>query len=187
MREKKAIFKPAGAAGFTLIELVMILLLVGILSALAITMFPDMGPIRSDMTAEKVQSDIRYAQSLAVSTQCWAGIAFSAAADTYSLYMGSLDDGISVPSGWAIIADPLTRKNYTVQLNSAEFAGIDMTIVYFNGYNNYLVFDRWGNPYSYTGSGSPIALDNPAGVRLAYSSGTVDVRVERGTGRVYTQ
>ncbi len=173
--------------GFTLIEAIIAILISGILSAIAVLTLPNTAGMSLDMAARRVQSDIRYIQSLAVSTQRWTGITFSAASDNYALYSDGLDDGVSDPSGWAIISDPLTRGNYIIQLNSGEFAGIDLNTVYFNGDDNSLVFDRWGNPYSYTGSGAPVALNNPAGVRLTSASGTIDLVVERGTGRVYTQ
>lgn len=167
---------------FTLTELIMIMLIVAILATVAFSRMAGMAPIRLDMAARKIQSDIRYAQSLAISTQKWTGIYFNATTDIYAVY---IDDSGTSPANWALATDPLTKENFTVQLNSGEFRGIDITIVFFNAADRALVFDKWGNPYSYTGAGAPTALANPAGVRLVASSGTKDVRVERGTGRVY--
>lgn len=173
--------------GVTIIELGMLLTIIGILSVLAVVSMPDMPSICIDMAARKLQSDIRYTQALAVSTQRWSSLLFNPATDQYSVYIDSIDDGTSNPSGWTIVNNPQTGKDYTVELNSGDFPGVEIITVNFNGDNNYLVFDRWGNPYSYTGSGAPLALSNPAGVRIGAAAGTKDIVVERGAGRIYLQ
>ncbi len=137
---------PNVISGFTLIELIMVITILGILAVVAVPRFPNMNIIRLDMASEKVQSDIRYAQSLAVDTQRWTRIVFSAAADNYTVYIGGFDDGTGNPSAWTIALDPLTKTNFTFQLNTGDFAGIDLTQIVFNAPNNQLVFDKWGNP-----------------------------------------
>ena len=168
--------------GFTLIELIMVIVILSILAGVAIPRMLDMGVVRLDMAARKIQSDIRYVQSLAVSIQKRTRIDFSISQDEYSLYLENS------PGNWNLISNPLTKDNFTVELNSGDFRGIDITISYFNADNNALVFDMWGNPYGYdinTGSSSP--LNNPARVRLVSGSDLKDIRVERGTGRVYIE
>jgi Tfp pilus assembly protein FimT len=187
MKLLKSIRGPEPLGAFALIELIIVILILGVLAVVAFANMVNMPTMRIDMAARKIQSDIRYAQSLAVSTQRWVGLVFSTTNDNYSIYIDSVDDGTSNPSGWSLATNPLTNQAFTVQLNSDEFQNVDITIVYFNAANRYLIFDKWGNPYSYNGTGAPVALANPAGVRLAISSDTTDVRVERGTGRVYIQ
>ncbi|NQT47143.1 MAG: prepilin-type N-terminal cleavage/methylation domain-containing protein [Candidatus Omnitrophica bacterium] len=170
-------------AGFTLIELLMVMAIIAVLAFVAAAMMVDMPTMRLDMATRKIQSDIRYAQSLAISTQGWTGILFSAANDNYIVYT---DGTGATPAGWAVATDPRTRGNYTVQLNANEFEDVDITIVSFNTINFGLIFDKWGNPYGYNiGAGTYSALANPAGVRLSDGTDTTDVRVERGTGRAY--
>ena len=142
----------------------------------------DLTQIRLQEAANKIKSDIRYVQLLAIAIQKRTGILFSAASDTYSVY---IEDS---PGNWSLAIDPLTKESFVVQLNSGDFSGIDLTVVYFNGYNQALVFDKWGNPYGYNvPARSASVLANPAGVRISGTAQTTDVRVERGTGRVYLQ
>lgn len=162
---------------FTVLELIMVVVVIGILAVLAASRMTDILPLRTQMAARKVQSDIRWTQSLAVNIQKRAGLLFNATTDSYSVYIEN------TPGSWVLASEPATRKNFTIQLNSGDFAGVDITVVYFNGYDNGLVFDKWGNPYGYNvGTGAATALNNPAGVRI---TGPTDIRVERGTGRVY--
>ena len=165
--------------GFTLLELIMVMAIIGILAVLASARMVDMPAMRSDMAAQKIQSDIRYAQSLAVSIQKRTRISFSTSQHRYSVY---IED---TPGNWSLVINPLTKNKYTVQFNESEFQGIDITEVYFNDNNKDLAFDKWGDPYSYdAGSGSGTALNNPANVTI---TGPKNIMVERGTGRVYIQ
>jgi len=164
---------------FTAIELIVSIAIIGILAVIALSRIPNLQPLRIDMARKKMQSDIRYMQSLAMSLKQRTRFSASVASDNYSLYIEN------PPGTWNLATEPATGKPFTVQLDSGVFSGIDILLVYFNGANRDLVFDQWGNPYSYnSGSGVTTALNNPAGVRL---TNTQDVRVERGTGRAYLQ
>lgn len=173
--------KSNSLTGFALFELIMIMVILAILTIVATPRIADTISMRLDMAARNIQSDIRYTQSLAISIQRRTGVLFSSIQDRYSVY---IEDR---PGNWIQATDPLTREDFVVQLNTDEFAGIDLVLVYFNGFDRALIFDRWGNPYGYNfGSGVATPLNNPAGVRLRASSGTrKDIRVERGTGRAY--
>lgn len=168
-----------GKRSFTLVELVMVMVVLGILAVVAIPRTVDTQALRIDLAARKLQSDIRYTQSLAISIQKRTGVNFRTAQDNYAVY---IED---TPGNWTKTVDPLTKADFTVQLNSGDFVGVEIVQAYFNGSNQSLVFDQWGNPYGYNvGTGNSSPLNNPAGVRL---TGPQDIRVERGTGRVYIQ
>ena len=165
---------------FTVIELIVVILILTVLGVTVFARIPDLGPLRLQTAAKKLQTDIRYAQSLALSLQMRTGLAFNVVADSYSLYIER------TPGVWSLAANPLTKTDFTVTLNTDEFVGVQITVVYFNGYNQALVFDEWGNPYGFNvGTMTASGLNNPAGVRLVADALTQDVRVERGTGRVY--
>jgi len=165
--------------GTTLVELVMVIVILAALAVVAIPRMVNMPGLRVNMAARKIQSDIRYTQSLAISTQMRAGINFRAAADSYSVY---IED---TAGNWSRVVEPLTKEDFVVNLNSGDFKDVQIELVYFNGYNKALVFDKWGNPYGYElSAGAATPLNNPAGVRL---SGWREVRVGRGTGWVDIQ
>ena len=164
--------------GFTLIELVFIIVIIGILSAIAIPKI-DLTNLRINLAAEKMQADIRYTQRLAMDIQKQTRMSFSAAGDNYTVY---IEDS---PGSWITATDPRTRGNFTIQLNQDEFAGVDITVVFFNAADRDLLFDMFGTPYDYnTSGGVATLLGDPARVRL---NGTRDIRITQNTGRVYME
>jgi len=71
--------------GFTLIEMVSVILVLGIISAVAIPMF-DQGSINATLVANTVQTDIQYTQELAMTRNQNITISFGpAGATSYSL------------------------------------------------------------------------------------------------------
>ena len=74
---KRTVRQSADQSGFTMIEIIAVLLIIGILSAVAITRF--YGTSAADLASqlEVVKSHLRYAQTRAMNTNsCW-GINFA--------------------------------------------------------------------------------------------------------------
>lgn len=57
-------------AGFTLVELVLVLILVGIMAFVALPRFADVGAFNQRGAFDEVRSAVRYAQKLAVASGC---------------------------------------------------------------------------------------------------------------------
>lgn len=168
--------------GFTIIEFIFVIVILSVLVVMATVKMVDMQPMRIDMAARKIQTDIRYAQSLAVSTQKRTMVYFDVLADYYLIRMENQ------PNLWLLVTDPLSKGPLELSLNSGEFDGVQIEEVNFNGLSTttgILVFDKWGNPYSYSFStGIAVPLQNPAYIKL---TGSKYVRILRGTGKVYIE
>jgi len=70
--------------GFTLIEAVAVMLLLGILAAVVILRSSPFGGVKLEAATRKVASDVRYARELSLATQKRAGLLLSSSG--YSLY-----------------------------------------------------------------------------------------------------
>lgn len=104
--------------GFTLIEIVMVTLLIAILAAVVIPRLGMFTGMQLEVAAKKVASDIRYAQSAAMTnrTTYWHRITFDAGNDSYTIY--SRGGGVK---------NPVTQEpTFTVQLNQGEYQGVDI-------------------------------------------------------------
>lgn len=166
---------------FTLVELIIILLITGILAAVAIINAPDLPKMRTEQAAHKVKSDIRYVQNYALASRQRTRVDFSAAADNYTVYRE--------PSAgnWEILANPLTGNDFIVSFASGEYAGVSISTVNFvsAGYN--LVFDAAGIPYGYDPSGGAATALSSTGTVVLTGNTTKAVSVAPRTGNVSIQ
>ncbi|MDO8445066.1 MAG: prepilin-type N-terminal cleavage/methylation domain-containing protein [Deltaproteobacteria bacterium] len=128
--------------GFTLIELVMILLLIAILAAVAIPRFSGYGAIKQGNAVMKIASDIRYAQNRATTTQQRSRVSFTGAATYEVRYCTSYTQATCSCSSWNFATDPYTRGNFQVNLNN-DFSGVTIANTV-----SLLEFDPLGRPYN---------------------------------------
>lgn len=109
----------ANRQGFTLIELVMVVILVGIIALTAVPRFFDRSVFESRGFADQVQASLRYAQKIAVAQRRFACVAFTATTvtlttDTSSACApgtalpaaGSANYVITAPSGVTLTGPP---------------------------------------------------------------------------------
>jgi len=126
-----------GACGFTIIELTIVIVILGIMSASALTVFTGSTEYRLDATARKIASDLRYGQQLAMDNHGSYRISFDVASDEYVLYDR---DSTSDPA-----KDPFTGTDFVVELNTEIFSGVTLAKVDFGG-SAYVEFDKEGTP-----------------------------------------
>ena len=75
-------------AGFTIIEIIVVLVIAGVLAAIAAPKFTDLfsnSPFTMDAAANMIESDIRYVQELAMATHQDRTIVFSQGSTSYLL------------------------------------------------------------------------------------------------------
>jgi len=143
--------------GFTYIELVIILVVIGILVALYTSSTGDLSNVSVDAASRKVQSDIRYAHQLSTTSGVVHGVNFVANVG-YTVYK----EDLATP-----VKDPVTREDLIVSLE--DFEGVTIATDY------EVEFDSTGTPI----------VGGDDRVRLAATSGAIrDVYVVEKTGAV---
>jgi prepilin-type N-terminal cleavage/methylation domain-containing protein len=163
------------ARGFTLTELIVILSILGIVSWLAYPKVVAMDEIKLDTAARRLASDLRYAQSLAMSRRVIHGILFNSAAERYTVF---------APNSATPITDPADRaKTLTVDYTSrTEFLGVQIQSASF-GTTPGVTFDYFGVPRDTSG----VDLTTSGRVVLTYQGVTDTVLVAPQTGMVTTR
>ncbi len=164
----------ARAAGFTLIELAVVITLVGILAWLAYPSITSIAELRLDAAARRVASDIRYAQNRAIGTRTIHGVRFDVGAGRYIVYAGN--------SGAALVNPADRGKNLVVTFAAlTETRGVTIESAAF-GATPGLTFDFYGVPRDTAG----IELNAAGRVVLQYQGtrDTVEVAPQTGAIRV---
>jgi len=162
-----------GTPGFTLMELIMVIVIIGILAAIVIPRFESFYAIKLDGATKKVVSDIRYTQQLAVTRHTNSRIIFSADNDNYLVE----EENPQGSDNWVSVIDPFTRRvGLSVDFNTdAQYQGIDIQSTDFG---DTLQFDWQGIPQ----------LVGPAGSLILFYRGiNRTISIKQNTGRVSVQ
>lgn len=151
--------------GFTIVELIVTMIIVGILSAVtAVAISRAMQGIQLSSTADRLASDLRYAQTMANATGIWYGVSFEV--NQYAVY--ATEGGTDM-----IVDNPAKRgSNFIVIISGATVES-----------GQKIIFDPLGTPYA--ADRSPFTAE--AVVTLRQDSSSRTVRIVPRTGRVYVQ
>jgi len=124
--------------GFTFIELIMVLIIVGILGSMVFTrILNNLNPIKVRAAIEQITSDIEQTKALSMAQHDTITIAFNIANDSYSIYNGSTGNQ-------TIMTDYPGSNNGVISFDQTEYSGVDISSASFGNSTN-LSFDPWGN------------------------------------------
>jgi prepilin-type N-terminal cleavage/methylation domain-containing protein len=138
--------------GFTLIELVIVIVLIGIIAAFVAPKLGDVTSTKAGSFADKLRSDIRYAQNLAMSQNLRYRVYFNTAPSPnpgYAVVNDANGNGTWGEVG-EVALDPAGSGNLSITLNAGQYAGITFSAVGFSG--NYIEFNSLGIPFDNAGA-----------------------------------
>jgi prepilin-type N-terminal cleavage/methylation domain-containing protein len=167
--------------GFTLIEILVMVIILGIASAIIVPQIGSHDDLKVAAAARLVMADLIYAQNRSISLQKMHYVQFDLTNKKYSL--------LSAVSPATIITHPVNKTTYTMTFGSGGSRGLGDVSLYSVNFDSQLTlaFDELGTPQAYNPStGSTSELSNGS---IVVKSGTVSltIHVEPYTGEITVQ
>jgi prepilin-type N-terminal cleavage/methylation domain-containing protein len=170
----------AQAGAFTFIEVLAVVLILGIASAIVMPQFTSRDDLDAQSAARAVMADLLYAQDRAIATQQPQYVVFNVSSQSYSLYSGSF----SGPT--TLLTHPVNLNKYVMTFGQTGSNNIssDVTLgaVSFNTQNT-VAFDEMGTPYAYS-SGTTSQLTQPGTIVLNCGLYSLTISVTQDTGEI---
>lgn len=176
-RPASRIMRAAGR-GFTLMEILVVIVVLGIAGALVIPAMGETGVLKVQAAVRTIVSDITFIQAEAVAFQERRAMVFDVETSSYAL-VEVPGDTIDIEAN--TMFDPTKADGrYLVDFRDAKFGDARITAAAFSGTNT-LIFDGMGGPVADAAGAVP---GNGGTIRITGSSQSFDIRVEPFTGRV---
>lgn len=169
MRRDHASSASARRRGYTLVEVLIVVTVLGIAAAMAVPSLSQTGVFRVQAALRTIVSDITETQSEALAMQQARAIIFDADSSSYTI--------VRVPG---TIIDPSVDALRSFNVNSSRFGDARMSNVDFGG-GNTLVFDELGAPIEAPGNSTPAS---DGSLRISGSGQIFQILVQGYTGRV---
>ncbi|MFA5252383.1 MAG: GspH/FimT family protein [Phycisphaerae bacterium] len=155
------------AGGFTLAEILLVVVIIAIAAAIAVPMIGSMDSVQIRAAANVIAADLEYAKSMAISRQENYSVFFNPAGGFYEV-CGA--DG-------TMIKHPVTKKDYRVTFSSdSRLENVVIDDADFDS-SDTITFDYLGSPYS--GSVTPL---NSGTISIEAGDFSMTIRVEPVTG-----
>lgn len=160
------------AAGFTLIELILIVVIIGIAALMAIPTVSNAADMQVRSAANRLAADLDYAKGLAIAHQRPCAVVFYPDSESYDIRWTDTDEIVENPT--------LPGRDFVV--NFAAEGSLKRVNLYSTGFaSNTITFDYLGSPYNGKGTEEPL---NSGCITLKADVFTLYVDVEPVTGYV---
>lgn len=136
--------------GFTLIEMIAVVVVLGVLSVTAAVSMSGTDAARANAAARFVARDLSFARERALATGATTWVVFNVGGNSYSVL--AEDPAAPGRAGALTITDPATGQAFVSRLSDAAFAGVSLSAVSIPGGGNDLGFDWMGRPINAAGS-----------------------------------
>jgi type II secretory pathway pseudopilin PulG len=168
----------AHLGAFTFIEVLAVVLILGIASAIIVPEFGTRNDLDAASAARAVMADLLYAQNRAIAMQKPMYVSFNTSAQQYGLYCSM--------SPQQVLTQPVNLNNYVMTFGQAGSNNISSDValgsVSFNGQST-IAFDELGIPYSYN-SGTASPLTQPGTIALSCGNYSLTISVTQDTGEI---
>ncbi len=172
-------------SGFTIIEIIMVIVLVSILAFVVIARSGSYYPVKLNGAGEKLLSDIRYAKRLAMTNHRIYGILFDVSENSYTVYDYG-EPPLDPEEEPSAVEDPYRPGNpegLRVDYDDNKYYnGIEIISAVF-GETNELRFDSLGVPYGAPDDDNDNKLDANGSVELGYRGNDFIITVIARTGK----
>lgn len=172
--------------GFTLIELVIVIVLIVILAAYVAPRLGDVTAMKAGAFVEKLRADIRYAQNLAMTNNRRARVYFNGTGTApnpgYAVVVDS--SGAGDCSAFAAVGDPAGGGNLTVTLMTGDYANIFVTPSTLTPGVYCLEYDSLGRPFDCSGALGVCSSTSAGMTADVNGDATMRVTVTAQTGAV---
>ena len=160
------------SSGFTLVEILIVVMIMAIAAMIAIPMMSSAGSVQVQSAANMVAADLEYAKGMAIGRQQNYSVVFDTANESYEVR----------DSGGSVVSHPVkVGFNYVIDFDSdSSFNDVDISDADFDpDSSNTITFDYLGCPYSGTGTSTSLTAGE---VVLQGGGVTRTITVEPTTG-----
>lgn len=174
---RAAIRKPA--MGFTLIEILAVVVIVGIAAAIVVPRIGSRDDLNAAAAARVIMSDLIWAQNRAIATQQVQYVRFNTTGDgQYAVLSGVSPEVIQT--------HPVNKTSYAVIFGEAgtpQMESIRLTAASFDS-KTILAFDALGEPYACASTGSRTALSSAGQIKISSGSYNLTIQIEPYSGEI---
>jgi prepilin-type N-terminal cleavage/methylation domain-containing protein len=146
--------RPQRGGGFSLFELIAVMVVIGIMAGTAVVTLSTTTSNRSVVAAKQLLRDMTFARQRAVATGTRSWVSFNTAAHSWTVLVEDPDMPGRVNA--SILTDPATGAPFTQLLNTGQFAGVTLTAVNFDAQDE-VGFDWLGRPLHEVTETTPLA------------------------------
>lgn len=161
--------------GFTLVELIVVIVIIGIASMIAVPMMSSAADMQARAAANRIAADLDYAKSLAMTHQKAFSVVFAPSNERYDIRETATD---------TLVKDPMRpSSDYLVDFTTErQLSRVNIASSNFDSHiSNAVTFNYLGTPYSGKGLTTPLTTGR---ITLTADNFTLYVDIEPVTGYV---
>ena len=162
--------------GFTLVEIIIVVVILGIAALMAVPMVSSAADMQVRSAANRIAADLDYAKGMAITHQQSYSVVFSPSSESYEIRVEPAGSG-------DVIDHPVNPGSFSVDFSTdRNLSSVDLVDADFDSdISNAITFDYLGSPYSGLDTSTPL---NVGQIELNADNFTLYVNIEPVTGYI---